>query len=316
MGHAHHHEHRHNQAESRLGIAFLLTGVFMIVEAAGGIVFNSLALLADAGHMLSDVAALGLSWFAIRVGTRSPTERHTYGFRRTEILAALANGLALWAIVALIFFEAVHRFLAPEPVQGGGMLIVAGIGLVVNAIMAFLLFSTRQESLNLRGAYVHIVSDALGSLGAIFAAILILLTGEYRLDPAISILVGLLILYSSWELIRESVHVLMEGVPRDLNIADVQKTIIDEHGVCCVYDLHVWIIGADKNGLSAHVVMSDNGTSRTELLARLNRLLAERFHIHHITIQLEETHELRLATKDLVCSSGTACKICSISDGS
>ena len=305
---AHHHNH-HGHGESRLSIALVLTGVYMIVEAAGGFIFNSLALLADAGHMLSDVVALALSLAAIKIGNRSPTERHTFGFRRTEILAAFANGLALWAIVALIFFEAAHRFYSPQPVQGGGMLLVATVGLGVNAVMALLLFSSRKESLNIKGAFVHIVSDALGSLGAIVAAVIILQTGENRVDPAVSILVGGLIIYSSWSLIRESLHILMEGVPKGLNINDIEQAILHQDGVCCIYDLHVWTIGADQRAISAHVVVSGPEWDRTELLKRLNALLDEEFKIAHTTIQIEATHEMREENEYQVCREGTACKV-------
>ncbi len=304
---AHQHNHR-GHGESRLLIALVLTGVYMIVEAAGGFIFNSLALLADAGHMLSDVVALALSLAAIKIGNRSPTERHTFGFRRTEILAAFANGLALWAIVALIFLEAGHRFYSPQPVQGGGMLLIATVGLGVNAVMALLLFSSRKESLNIKGAFVHIVSDALGSMGAIVAAVIILQTGENRVDPAVSILVGGLIIYSSWSLIRESLHILMEGVPKGLNIKDIEQAILHQDGVCCLYDLHVWTIGADQRAISAHVVVSDPEWDRTELLKRLNGLLDEEFKITHTTIQIEATHEIRDENEYQVCREGTACK--------
>lgn len=307
--HNHHHAHGHAHGETRLVIALVLTCLYMVVEAVGGVFFNSLALLADAGHMLSDVVAIALSWAAIRIGNRSPTERHTFGFRRTEILAALANGLALWAIVALIFFEAVHRFFSPEPVQGSGMLLIAAVGLAVNVVMALLLFSSREESLNIRGAFLHIVSDALGSLGAIVAAVIILRTGENRVDPAVSVLVGFLIIYSSWSLIRESLHILMEAVPHGLEIKEIEEAVLKQEGVCCMYDLHVWTIGADQSALSAHMVVSDPQWDRTELLMRLNKLLAEEFNIEHTTIQIEATHEIRSEIEYRACREGTTCKI-------
>jgi cobalt-zinc-cadmium efflux system protein len=308
LNHDHDHHH-HAHGESRLIIALVLTTIYMFVEALGGFVLNSLALLADAGHMLSDVVALALSIVAIRIGNRSPTERHTFGFRRTEILAALANGLALWAIVVFIFVEAAHRFYSPEPVQGGGMLLVAAVGLGVNIMMALLLFSSKEHSLNIRGAFVHIVSDALGSLGAIVAAAIILKTGEDRVDPAISILVGCLIIYSSWSLIRQSLHILMEGVPAGLDIREIEQVLINEEGVCCIYDLHVWTIGADRRAISVHVVLSDANCDRTALLKTLNRVLEQEFDVTHSTIQIESTHEMRLEVEHKVCREGTACKI-------
>lgn len=310
MAHDHHHQHAHDHGgsgEKRLGIALFLTAAYMLVEIVGGIVFNSLALLADAGHMLSDVMALALSWIAMRIGKRSPTERHTYGFKRTEILAALINGLALWVIVGVIFYEAVHRFMNPAAVAGKGMLVVASVGLAVNLAMAAMLFRTREHNLNLKGAFLHVLSDALGSVGAIVAAVVILGTGAYWADPLVSILIGLLILYSSWGLLREAVNILMEGVPPGVELKDIEGALLENGGVCCVYDLHVWSITSNRIALSAHVVLAEPEGNRVEVLRDLERLLAREFNITHTTIQVETTHEMRPHSEALVCREGTMC---------
>ena len=310
MAHTHHHNHAHDESgsgETRLGIVLFITAGYMVAEVVGGIVFNSLALLADAGHMLSDVMALALSWIAIQIGKRSPTDRHTYGFKRTEILAALVNGLALWVIVGVIFYEAVLRLLKPAEVAGLGMLVVASLGLVVNLAMAAVLFRTRQVNLNLKGAFLHVLSDALGSVGAIVAAVIILSFGAYWSDPLVSILIGLLIVYSSWGLVKESVHILMEGVPPDVQIKKIEDAILEHGGVCCVYDLHVWSITSNRVALSAHVVLSEPERGRMEVLRGLEKLLAEKFDITHTTIQAETTHEMRPGGDPLVCRAGTVC---------
>jgi len=293
--------------ETRLVVALTLTAAYMVVEVVGGIWFNSLALLADAGHMISDVMALALAWFALRVGKRSPTDRHTYGFKRIEILAALVNGLALWIIVGVIFYEAVQRFANPAEVAGLGMLIVASVGLGVNLLMAGILFGTREENLNLKGAFLHVLSDALGSGGAMVAAIIILLTGAYWSDPLVSILIGVLILYSSWALVKGSVHVLMEGVPPAVDIREIERAMVNYGGVCCVYDLHVWTIGSNRTALSAHVGTTQSEGNRAELLRGLEAILRDRFDITHTTIQIEDTHEGRPDSDSLVCRGGTVC---------
>ncbi len=306
--HPNHHGHSCDSGQSRLGIAFWITALYMVVEAIGGLVFNSLALLADAGHMLSDVTALGLSWAAIQIGKRSPNDRLTFGFKRTEILASLFNGLTLWAIVAVIFYEAGHRFFAPSPVAGTGMLVVATLGLAVNLAVAAVLFRGREESLNIRGAFLHVVADALGSIGAIIAAGVIILTEHFWVDPLVSVFIGILVLYSSWGLVKESIHILMEGVPAHLDVREIEEAMVALAGVCCVYDLHVWSISSDRNALSAHVVMSDIDQDRNTILAGLQELLSNRFRIDHSTIQLETTHDMRPQESLILCREGTVCQ--------
>lgn len=309
--HEHTHDHGHHEGDSqhRLALALFITLSFMGVEVAGGILFNSLALLADAGHMLSDVTALGLSWLAFRIGRRAPGERHTYGYRRSEILAALCNGLLLWAVVAVILYEAGHRFYAPLTVKPGGMLAVASLGLAVNVIMAALLFKGKDANLNVRAAFLHVIADALGSSGAILAAVVIMLTGMNWVDPLVSVLISALILYSSWGLLKESAHILMEGVPRGLDVREIEDSIVKQAGVCCVHDLHVWSITSNRHSLSAHVVLADNGADRDDVLDRVNKVLRERFSIDHTTIQIQTTHEIQQDAEGLICRKGTTCNI-------
>jgi cobalt-zinc-cadmium efflux system protein len=308
-GHHHEHSHDHSHGHSRLGIALAITAGYMIAEAAGGFIFNSLALLADAGHMLSDVMALGLSWLAIQIGKRSPTDTHTFGFKRSEILAALLNGLALWLIVVMIFYEAAKRLFNPEPVAAGGMLLVAGIGLGVNVFMAAMLFKSRKENLNLRSAFLHVISDALGSVGAMIAAIVILYTGAYWTDPLVSVFVGLLIIYSSWNLIKESVRILMEGVPYGVETSAIEAAMLQQEGVCCIHDLHIWTISGSKIALAAHVVLSGPDADGDEVLGALNRTLNRKFDIDHTTIQIETSHDVLQDCRGASCRPGTVCRV-------
>lgn len=297
--HGHHHEHGPACAHGRNGsrrsllLSLAVTAGFMGVEVVGGWLTNSLALLSDAGHMLTDAAALGLSLFALRIGELPASTTKTFGYRRFEIVAALANGLALWAIVVLILREAVGRIAEPPPVQGLGMLAVSGVGLGVNLVSLGLLHRHKDENLNVRGAFLHVAADSLGSVGALAASLVILTTGWTLADPLVSVAICGLILWSSWGLVRESVHILLEGVPAHLDYREVERALLDREGVCCLYDLHIWSIAGGHEALSAHVVVPDGYPRQRELLRDLVTLLQERFGIDHATIQVEESHELR-----------------------
>jgi len=270
-----------------LKITFFITLLYTLVEIIGGFLTQSLALLADAGHMLSDAGALGLSLFALWLADRPPTPEKTYGYHRAEILAALANGLTLWLIAGLIFHEAYHRFFSPPEVKGLGMLSIATIGLFVNLGVALLLRKGANESLNLKGVSLHVLSDALGSMGAIAAALIILLTGWNLADPLISILIGLLILYSSWGLVRESVDILMEATPKEIKLDEVRAALKEIPGVQEVHDLHVWCLTSGQYALSAHAVVK--GPSQEQwILNQARRMLNDQFKIGHMTLQLEE----------------------------
>jgi cobalt-zinc-cadmium efflux system protein len=284
-----HHQHAKAHAadnKQRLRAVLLLSAAYMVAEAIGGLVTNSLALLADAGHMLSDVAALGLSLFALWVARRPPTAQRTYGYYRAEILAALANGATLVAISIYVFIEAVHRFGAPREVRALLMMAIAAGGLLVNLIGLWFLDGGRSENLNVRGAWLHVLGDALGSAGALAAGALILTFGWQWADPVASMLIGLLVLYSAWNLLREAVAVLLEGAPGHIDVDELRDSIMASEGVLAVHDLHVWTIASGLVALSCHVVARD-GSSRRALLESLNGLLDHRYGIHHTTVQIE-----------------------------
>jgi cobalt-zinc-cadmium efflux system protein len=252
-----------------------------------GFLTNSLALLSDAGHMLSDIGALGLSIFAFRVAKRPATHHSTYGYHRVEILAALFNGLTLWLIVGVIFASAYNRLFNPPAVESSGMIIVAVLGLLVNIAAAAILHAGHHHhNLNMRGALLHVISDAVGSLGAIAAGVIMLATGWYLADPLISIFIGALILYSSWSLVKDSLSVLMQSVPKGIDLDEVRQTIEAVEGVNKVHDLHVWSVTSDIYTLSAHAVV-ENGGDFHQVLNGIEETLKERFNIEHTTIQLE-----------------------------
>jgi cobalt-zinc-cadmium efflux system protein len=263
-----------------------LSCVYFFAELIGGFLTNSLALLSDAGHMLSDIGALALSLFAFRIAKRPATVSSTFGYHRVEILAALFNGLTLWLIVGVIFAAAYNRFLDPPAVESYGMMVVASVGLLVNIVAGAILYGSHHHNLNLRGAFLHIVSDALGSVGAIAAGLIMLFTGWYVADPVISILIGLLILHASWNLVKESLSVLMQSVPKGIRLEEVQKCLEEVKGVSKVHDLHVWAVTSDIFTLSAHAVV-ENGGDFHQVLNGIEDVLKERFNIEHITIQLE-----------------------------
>ncbi len=269
----------------RLKLALAMTSVYFVAEVLGGLLSNSLALLSDAGHMFSDIAALGLSLFAFQMARRPATTKRTYGYHRLEILAALINGLTLWLIVGAIFHEAYRRLLNPPEVHSMGMLVVALIGLIVNIAAGIILYGHR-ESLNMRGAFLHVLGDALGSVGAVVAGLIMLRTGWYLADPLISVLIGLLLLYTSWGLIKESVDILMQSVPRGIDVEEVHSAMEQVSGVIKVHDLHVWSVTSGVFTLSAHAVIRPDGNPHM-ILDRIEDELRTQFSIEHTTIQLE-----------------------------
>ena len=285
-GHAHDHAgHTHGVGERGLRRVLWLTAGFMVAEFVGGIVSNSLALLADSAHMLTDVSAIGLSLFALWFARRPPTPGMTWGWVRIEILAALANAATLLVLAGFIVFEAVQRFSQPFEVRGGLMLAVAAGGLAVNVIAALVLHRSAGESLNVRGAYLHVIGDLIGSVGAILAALVILATGWTPADPLISIFVAALILWSGWKLLRESVDVLLESVPSHIDLLEVQRAIDEIPGVDNVHDLHVWTVTSGFLAMSGHAVVAADDHSR--VLSEIHIRMAARFGIRHVTFQLE-----------------------------
>ncbi len=289
-GHYHPYDLRQQSMEGKkdLLIALSITLLMMVAEVIGGLLSNSLALLSDAGHMLTDNLALLLSFFAMKFATMPATEKKTFGFYRLEILAALINGIVLALISLYIIYQAYLRMLNPQRVEGKLMLIVAGIGLVANIIGAIVLMKHRHANLNIRGAYLHIVGDALSSVGVVIGGIIILYTGWYMIDPILSILISLVIVFGAWALVKESVSILLESVPAHINIEKVAGEIGKIKGVREAYHIHVWTITSGVHALSAHILIDDQLVSRSrDLIDDIRALLADKFKILHSTIQLE-----------------------------
>lgn len=282
-GHAH--DHR-DAGTRRLAATLVLVLVYMVAEIVGGWLSNSLALLADAGHMFSDAAALALSLFAAWIARRPPTAQHSYGYYRAEILAALANGALLGAISLVVIFEAWHRLWQPAEVRGSLMMAVAFGGLVVNLIGLGLLNAHRDSNINVRGAWLHVLADLLGSAAALGGGLLIWLRGWSWADPVASVVISLLIIYSSWGLLKEAIAILMEGTPGHVDLDEVRTCIAGITGIQDVHDLHVWTITSGMEALSGHVVVADCGAA-PRLLAELRKCLHDRFGIDHMTIQVE-----------------------------
>lgn len=271
----------------RLKIVLGMTGTYMVVEIVGGVVTGSLALIADAGHMATDVFGLGMALFAIWIGAKAASPERTYGYYRTEILAALANAVVLFGISAYILYEAWRRFQDPPGVDSLPMLGVATVGLAINVIGAWLLRDAAGESLNVQGAFLEVVSDLLGSIGVIAASLIIYFTGWVYADPLFSVGIGLFIIPRTWKLLNEAIGILLEGTPSHVNLAELRTAMEAVPGVDAVHDLHVWTITSGFVAMSAHVRV-DGEPSRAEILTALAGALKERFKIEHTTIQLEE----------------------------
>ncbi len=285
--HTHSAQHSNKlNGKKQLTLALSITASWFVIELIGGLYANSLALLADAAHMLTDLAALGLSLFALKISTRPATHSKTFGYLRAEILAALGNGIILILIAIYIFYESYQRFGAPQEVKSLPMLVVAATGLIANIVTAGLLYRSRHENLNLRGAFLHVLGDTLGSLGAIIAGVLMMARQWYLADPIVSTIVGALVLYSSWELVAESVDVLLEGTPRHLKISNILADLGKLHGVFSVHDLHVWSITSEMTAMSCHLVLKPNEDAGA-VLAESSRLMQEKYGIEHTTIQIE-----------------------------
>lgn len=299
--HAGHADHDPGRAgdRRRLGAALALSAVLLVVEVAGGLLSGSLALLADAGHMGSDVAALGLSLFALWAASRPATAEKTFGFYRLEIVAALANGAALMLIAGLIFAEAYQRLREPHAVQSVLMLAVSVLGLLANVAAVLILARTHRANLNLRGAFLHVVGDLLGSVAAVGASVVILATGWTAADPLASALIAVLIVFSAWRLMRDSLNVLLEGMPAGMRYDEVTAAMRGVVGVTDLHDLHVWSITSDFPVLTSHVVLAE-GAEPAGVLRTLQGMLHERFGISHATLQLETSE----AQQTWICEGG------------
>jgi cobalt-zinc-cadmium efflux system protein len=292
MGHQHGHAPAHgvdsHASRRRLGLVLALTWAFLGVEVVAGLLTGSLALLADAGHMLTDAAGLVLALAAMKFAERPPSPRRTYGYHRVEILAALTNGVVLLAVAVFLLVEAWDRLQEPRPVATTEVLVVAFVGLLVNAAGALLLRSGARGSLNLRGAYNEVLADAVSSVGVIAGAIAIQATGWYRIDSLVAAGIALWVLPRTFALLREALQVLLEGAPRDVDITAVREAMESVPGVRKVHDLHVWTLTSGVHALSAHAVLAD-GAAHAEVLTAVRERVTHGFPISHVTVQLEET---------------------------
>lgn len=303
-GHSHDHSHAdgghdHSHAHTVLTgpdgkvsrlfqISLLLTAGFVVIQFVFGFLVNSLALISDAGHNLTDAMALGFSWWALVIARRSPDNRKTYGYHRAGILAATINAATLVLIAFYVFFEGIQRIMRPEPVEGGVVAIVATIALLLNGGIAIAFFKKSKEDLNIRSAFIHILGDALSSVGVIIAGLATLLTGQVIFDPLISILIGLFILWSSWSIIKEATNVLLEGIPNGLDMVSLMRDLMAIENVNSVHDLHVWTLGGNYRALSCHILTNEVSLHEANITVQeIKTMLVEKYQIHHATIEIE-----------------------------
>ena len=304
MARAHQHTDSHDRRSSRLAAALGITFIYMIAEGVGGWLTNSLALIADAGHMLTDVAALGLTLGAVWFAARPATAKKTFGWYRLEILAAFVNGLVLVLLSIWVIYEAVQRWQSPPQVLGLQMTIVAVGGLLANVLSAWLLHSDHKHDLNMHGAWLHVMGDLLGSVAATIAGVLIVVFGWLWADPVTSILISGIIIVGAVRLVLDSVNILLEGTPAHIDLRSVTRTLTTLDGVSGVHDLHVWTISSGRDALSVHITHSKE-VSHSELLGRVRDRLQTEFGIDHLTIQMETPD--REAEALYVCETGTQC---------
>jgi cobalt-zinc-cadmium efflux system protein len=277
-----------HQSTKRLSISLFLTLAFVIIETAAGIFSNSLALLTDAAHNLTDVIALGLSWFAIRITTRPANERKTYGYHRAGILVALVNSTTLVLISLGIFYEAWHRFISPPEVKSGILIGVGLIAVIINIVTAMLVHQGSESDLNLRSAFVHLMGDVLSTIGAVIAGVIIYFTGANWLDSLVSVLIGGLILYNAWGILRDAVDILLEAKPRDIDSAKLVEDMLEIQGVLGVHDLHIWSLTQNLRTMSAHILTNDLSISAgANIQRKINEIVYHRYNIAHATLQLE-----------------------------
>ncbi|MBI5955738.1 MAG: cation transporter [Chloroflexi bacterium] len=276
--------------QRRLAIALLVTAGILMAEVAGGFLANSLALLSDAGHVLTDLVALALSYLAARFATRPATHRRTFGFYRLEILSALANGVTLVVVSLVIFYEAYQRLQAPEPVKGLEVFVIATIGLLGNLLAAWLL-GDAGGGLNIRGAMLHVLGDAVSSVGVIIGGLVIIFTGWYLIDPLLSVGIGLLIIFGALRLITEAVDILLEATPKALDLPEMVEEVLGVEGVRDLHDVHVWSITSGLYAMSGHLLIDDMMiTGSNQILAKVRELLERKYHIEHTTFQIECEH--------------------------
>jgi cobalt-zinc-cadmium efflux system protein len=303
-GHSHDHDHGdvfHSHAPiGKMKLAFFLTLIILIVELIGGFISHSLALLSDAGHVVTDIAAIGLSWFAMHQSQKPASEHFSYGYHRSGILAAFINAMALIVIVVVILYEAIDRFRNPHPVGSTWMFISASVGLILNLYLGIGLI--KEDNINVKSAVLHMISDAMASAGVIIGGIIILFTGWYIVDPILSVLIAILVAFGAWKIVKQTVSILMEGTPKGISLEEVIEKIRSIKGVLNVHDLHVWSITSGKNALSCHVVLNNltNFQESQEILRKIEHDL-QHLGIGHATIQME--NEEHPHDESAVCST-------------
>jgi cobalt-zinc-cadmium efflux system protein len=292
--HSHEHNHHHipTGPDGRVGrlfqVSLILTALFVVIQFGIGLWVNSLALISDAGHNLTDAMALAFSWWALVLARRSPDNRKTYGYHRAGILAATLNAATLVLIAFYVFYEGVQRLIHPEPVEGGVVALVATVALILNSSIAVAFFKSSKQDLNVRSAFIHILGDALSSVGVIIAGLLTLFTRWEIFDPLISILIGLFILWSSWSIIKETTNVLLEGIPAGLDMVSLMRDLMAIENVKSVHDLHVWTLGSNYLVLSCHILTNETSLHEANATAQqIKTMLVEKYQIHHATIELE-----------------------------
>lgn len=282
------HSHAHTATGNKLILALAVTAIILVAEVVGGLLANSLALLSDAGHVLTDLLALALSWYGVRQSGRPAHGGMTFGYLRVGILIAAVNAVSVIAIAGYIFYEAFQRLQAPQPVAGQLMMVVAAAGLLVNLGVMALLWSERKENLNIRSAFLHVAGDALSSVGVIIGGAVILLTGYFPIDPALSILIGLILIFGAWGIIKESLGIFLGATPGFVDMGQMVQAILQVPGVRGVHDLHVWTVSPQLHALSCHITLDEAFLSqRATLLERLNDMLLHRFDIEHSTVQFD-----------------------------
>ncbi len=304
---AHHHDHHHHHhgpvALTNVNTAFVvgiaLNFLFVIIEVAVGLYVHSLSLLSDAGHNLADVGTLALSLLAFRLVKVKPTEQYTYGYRKTSVIVALFNGMMLMVSIGAIIYEAVHRFFNPEPLPGGIIALVAGAGIIINSVTALLFFRDKDKDMNIKSAYLHLLSDALVSLALVIGGVIIIYTGWFWVDSALSILVAVVIFFSTWGLLRDSFRLSLDAVPADIKMENIKNAATKIAGVKSLHHIHIWAISTTENALTAHLVLEKDTTIERERLIK-NELRHELQHqnIHHITLETERDGE---ACKNAEC---------------
>lgn len=286
MGHNHNNSVNYYNKAFAIGIA--LNVGYVIIEFAYGVIYNSMALIADAGHNLSDVLGLMLAWGASRLATKSPSKTMTYGYRKSTILAALMNSIILMVAVGAIAYESIGRFFNPQPISGGNLMIVAGIGVIINTVTALMFMSGSKKDLNIKGAFIHMAADAGISLGVVAAGLLISITSLYWIDPVISLVIVIIITIGTWGLLKESFTMSMDAVPKGINLSEVREFLLNQDDVTKVHDIHIWPLSTTETAFTAHVVRR-NKDCNDEFLSNMKKELHDKYEISHVTIQIENS---------------------------